>query len=359
MSTAPPAPSFDPAALHRESVVFNALDCTPLAWADETYLAKLAASGVTAFNHATVISQGYDAAVSSIVGWQRRLAETGGRVFQGRGLADVRRAKDEGGVAWFVGFEDSKPIGDELWRLESLHQLGLRFLGLTYQNRNFAGDGSGESANGGLSRFGRSLVRECNRLGVALDLSHTGERSTLETIELSGKPVLVTHAGLTRFVDSPRNKSDQVVRELAARGGVFGLAAKAGFLSPGGLREPVGPEVFADNVDHLVELVGVDHVIVGTDVGDERKYSREGMARVRRLYPEIPIIDDDLDLSRIHPVGMGTPADLPRITEVLAARGYRAEDLRKILGGNLTRVLADIWDEPEYTPAAAHGGTAA
>lgn len=352
MTTASPSPVTDPAALHRDSVVFNALDCTPLSWADETYLAKLAASGVTAFNHATVISGGYDAAVASIVGWQRRVAETGGRVFQGRGLADVRRADAEGSVAWFVGFEDSKPVGEELWRLDALHQLGLRFLGLTYQNRNFAGDGSGETANGGLSRFGRSLVRECNRLGVALDLSHTGERSTLETIELSEKPVLVTHAGLTRFVDSPRNKSDQVVRELAARGGVFGLAAKAGFLSPDGLRAPVGPEVFADNIDHLVEVAGIDHVVVGTDVGDERKYSKEGMARVRRLYPEIPIIDDDLDLERIHPVGMGTPADLPRITEVLAARGYTADDLRKILGGNLMRVLADIWDEPEPGPAA-------
>lgn len=344
MSTAP-APSFDPAALHRESIVFNALDCTPLSWADETYLGKLAASGVTAFNHATIVSQGYDAAVASIVGWQRRIAETDGRIFQGRGLADVRRAKEDGSVAWFVGFEDSKPIGDELWRLEALHQLGLRFLGLTYQNRNFAGDGSGETANGGLSRFGRSLVRECNRLGIALDLSHTGERSTLETIELSRKPVLVTHAGLTRFVDSPRNKSDQVVRELAARGGAFGLAAKSGFLSPDGLKGPTGPEVFADNIDHLVQLVGIDHVIVGTDVGDERKYSKEGMARVRRLYPEIPIVDDSLNLDLIHPVGMGTPADLPVITEALARRGYAADDLRKVLGGNLMRVLGDIWDE--------------
>ncbi|MGW8846178.1 dipeptidase [Streptomyces xiamenensis] len=344
MSTAPAAPAFDPAALHRDSVVFNALDCTPLNWADEIYLGKLAASGVTAVNHAVSISQDYDAAAAGIAGWQRRLAETGGRVFQGYGLADVDRAHAEGTVAWFAGFEDSKPIGEDLWRLHALYQMGLRFMGLTYQNRNYAADGSGESANGGLSRFGRALIKECNDLGVALDLSHTGERSTLETIELSEKPVLVTHAGLTRFVDSPRNKSDQVVRELAARGGVFGLAAKSGFLSPSGLTRGADPEVFADNIDHLVDLVGIDHVIVGTDVGDERKYSKAGMARVRRLYPEIPIIGDDLNLDIIHPEGMGTPADLPRITEVLARRGYGAEDITAVLGGNLRRVLSDIWD---------------
>ncbi|MFJ5683939.1 dipeptidase [Streptomyces sp. NPDC093099] len=339
----PQAQPLDPTALHRDSVVFNALDCTPLSWADETYLGKLAASGVTAINHAVSISQGYDDAAAGIIGWQRRLAETGGRVFQGFGLDDVARAKAAGAVAWFAGFEDSKPVGEDLWRLEALYQLGLRFMGLTYQNRNYAGDGSGESANGGLSRFGRSLVRESNRLGVALDLSHTGERSTLETIEISERPVLVTHAGLTRFVASPRNKSDVVVRELAARGGVFGLAAKSGFLSPDGLTRRPGAEVFADNIDCLVELAGIDHVIVGTDVGDERKYSREGMARVRRLYPEIPIVGEDLDLDRIHPEGLGTPADLPRITELLVGRGYTAEDIGKVLGGNMHRVLTEIW----------------
>ncbi|MER6088993.1 dipeptidase [Streptomyces bluensis] len=336
--------SLDPATLHRDTVVFNALDCTPLAWADETYLGKLAASGVTALNHAVSISQDYDAAAAALVGWQRRLAETDGRVFQAFGLQDVARAKAEGSVAWFAGFEDSKPVGEDLWRLAAFHQMGLRFMGLTYQNRNYAGDGSGETANGGLSRFGRSLVKECNALGVALDLSHTGERSTLETIELSDKPVLVTHAGLTRFVDSPRNKSDVVVRELAARGGVFGLASKSGFLDKDGLTRRPSAQVFADNIDYLVELVGIDHVIVGTDVGDERKYSREGMARVRRLYPEIPIVGEDLDLDRIHPEGMGTPADLPVITELMVGRGYSAEDVVKVLGGNLQRVLADIWD---------------
>ncbi|MEK8174007.1 FAD/NAD(P)-binding protein [Streptomyces sp. M19] len=92
---------------------------------------------------------------------------------------------------------------------------------------------------------------------------------------------------------------------------MFGLAAKSGFLSPDGLTRTTGPEVFADNVDHLVDLVGIDHVIVGTDVGDERKYSREGMARVRRLYPEIPIVDDSLNLDLIHPEGMGTPPTSP------------------------------------------------
>ncbi|GAA2454706.1 membrane dipeptidase [Actinomadura vinacea] len=329
--------------LHSSAVVFNALDCTPLAYADDVYHGKLRDSGVTAINHAVSYSQDRDGALAALAGWSAKLRTDPGPLVQAAGLADVAAAKRDGKIAWFVGFEDSKPIGEDVGNLELFHRLGLRFLGLTYQNRNFAGDGSGETANAGLSRFGRRLVREANELGVALDLSHTGERSTLETIEASAKPVLVTHAGLRHFVDSPRNKSDAEAKLLAERGGAFGLAAKSGFLSPTGLTDGSDLDTFVDNIDYLVELIGIDHVIVGTDNGDERKYTREGMARVRRLYPEIPIIGDDLNLEIVHPRGLGDPKDLPNITGALLRRGYTPEDVRKILGENLLRVLAEIW----------------
>jgi membrane dipeptidase len=331
------------AALHSSAVVFNALDCTPLAYADDVYREKLRASGVTAINHAVSYSQDRDGALAAVAGWLGKLREFSGTLVKASSVGDVRAAERDGTIAWFIGFEDSKPIGEDLANLALFHELGLRFMGLTYQNRNFAGDGCGETANAGLSRFGRRLVREANALGVALDLSHTGERSTLETIELSEKPVLVTHAGLRHFVDSPRNKSDAEVKALAERGGVFGLAAKSGFLSPAGLRDGSDLDTFVDNIDYLVELVGVDHVIVGTDNGDIRKYTREGMARVRRLYPEIPIIGDDLNLDIVHPRGLEDPKDLPNITAALLRRGYGEDDIRKILGENLLRVLADIW----------------
>jgi membrane dipeptidase len=331
------------ALVHSSAAVFNALDCTPLAYADDLYLDKLRASGVTAINHAVSISDGRDGALAGIAGWLAKLREYSGTLVKSSTVDDVRAAKRDGTIAWFVGFEDSKPIGEDLSNLALFHELGLRFMGLTYQNRNFAGDGCGETANAGLSRFGRRLVREANALGVALDLSHTGERSTLETIEVSEKPVLVTHAGLRHFVDSPRNKSDTEAKALAERGGVFGLAAKSGFLSPAGLSDGSDLDTFVDNIDYLVELIGIDHVIVGTDNGDERKYTREGMARVRRLYPEIPIIGDDLNLDVVHPRGLADPKDLPNITGALLRRGYSAGDVRKILGENLLRVLANIW----------------
>ena len=324
-------------------MVFNALDCTPLSYADDVYLRKLRSSGVTAINHAVSISADRDGALASISGWLAKLRECSGTLVKSATVEDVRAAKRDGTITWFIGFEDSKPVGEDLANLALFHELGLRFMGLTYQNRNFAGDGCGETANAGLSRFGRRLIKEANALGVALDLSHTGERSTLEAIEVSGKPVIVSHAGLRHFVDSPRNKTDAEAKALAERGGVFGLAAKSGFLSPTGLRDGTDLDTFVDNIDYLVELIGVDHVIVGTDNGDIRKYTREGMARVRRLYPEIPIIGDDLNLDLVHPRGLADPKDLPNITGALVRRGYAEGDIRKILGENLLRVLRDIW----------------
>jgi len=331
------------ASLHSASIVFNALDCTPIRYADQTYVDKLVASGVTAVNHAVSYSEDLQPAMKAITDWRRRLSELDSPLFPATGVEDVHLAKKDGRIAWFVGFEDTRAFGGELWPLEAFHQLGLRFLGLTYQRRNLAGDGCGEPANAGLSQYGREIVRLAGELGVLLDLSHTGERSTLEAIELSDKPLLVTHAGLRHFVDSPRNKSDAEVRALAAKGGVFGVAAKSGFLHQDGLRTGTNLDTFVDNIDYLVGLVGIDHVIVGTDNGDLRKYTREGMASVRRRFPEIPIIGDDLNLDTVHPEGLADPKDLPNITHALVRRGYSDEHVEQILGGNLLRVLGKWW----------------
>ena len=328
--------------LHAQSIFVNALDCTPLAQGDALYLQKLLASGVTMVIHAVSVSDGPEGGLKGIADWRGRYRELGGKLMLGRTVADVEEAKRTGRIAMFLNFEDSAQLGGQLWMLETYWELGLRVLGLTYQYRNLAGDGSGEPANGGLSKYGRALVEECNRLGMVLDLSHTGERSTLETIECSRQPVLVTHAGLRHFVDSPRNKSDAEVRALAARGGVIGIAAKSGFLSPTGLREGTDVGTYVDNVAYVADLVGVDHVAVGTDLGDARKYTRESMALVRKKYPEIPIIGDDLNLEIVHPRGLADIDELANVTPALLARGFSREDTQKVLGGNILRVMREV-----------------
>jgi membrane dipeptidase len=330
-------------ALYEQSVVINALDCTPAGFADDIFFAELVRSGVTAVNIAASYSEGTEGALRSLAAWHSRLRADDTALFLARTLADIDRAKQEKRIAVYFGFEDVAPIGDQPWMLEVFYELGLRFLGLTYQYRNLAGDGCGEPANGGLSRFGLDLIRRCNDLGVVLDLSHTGERSTLETIDASATPVVVSHAGLCHFVDSPRNKSDQVLKALAARGGVIGIAAKSGFLRPDGLVTRATVDDVVTNIAYVADLVGIDHVVIGTDLGDLRKYTKEGMARVRERYPDIPIIGPDLDLERVHPEGLGSPGELGNLAPAMAARGFSAPEIEKVIGQNQLRVLRECW----------------
>lgn len=330
-------------ALHGSAVVINALDCTPLPYADAKYTEKLRRSGVTAVNHAVSVSQGPEAALEGIVAWQRRYRELGDTMFQARTLEDLQIAKAQGRVALYMGFEDTAQLGGHLPMLDVYWQLGLRFLGLTYQYRNHVGDGSGEPAPAGLSRFGRMVVEACNELGVVIDLSHTSEPSSLDAIERSSEPVLVTHSCVRARVDSPRNKTDREIEALAAHGGVMCIAAKSGFMSPTGLENGTTVQDYVDQIDYVADLVGIDHVGVGTDIGDERKYTEAAMREVHRKYPEIPIVGDDLNLRVIHPDGLDSPGSLFNITSALVERGYGDDDIRKVIGGNVARVLGQIW----------------
>jgi len=330
--------------LHKRSIVFNAMDPTMLAHCDSEYVQKLLVGGVTAIVQAVSISDAsFSEAARSIVQWRRKYRELGTTVFQARSLEDVKLAKEAGRVAAFVAFEDSSALDGQLERLELLRDLGLRFLGLTYQNRNLAADGCGEESDAGLSRFGRSLVRECNDMGIVIDLSHTGRRSSLETVEASQHPVVITHGGLRHFVDIPRNKSDDELKAVAQKGGVIGIASKSGYIKPNGQNDGTSVRDYIACLSYLIDLVGVEGVIIGTDVGDERRYTRAVMAHTRKLHPELPIFGDALDPNLIHPAGLETPAGLPLVTEGLVGLGLSAAEIQGILGGNLMRVLQQIW----------------
>jgi microsomal dipeptidase-like Zn-dependent dipeptidase len=227
--------------------------------------------------------------------------------------------------------------------LEVYHALGIRFMQLTYQRRNLVGDGCGERTNAGLSKFGVEVVKELNRLGIVIDLSHVGVRTTLETIELSAHPVAVTHSGVRALCDTVRNKTDEELKALAARGGVIGIPPKSGFLTENGLREGTTIDDYIKHIDYVADLVGIDHVGIGTDVGDERKYTVERMSAFNQRYPEVAIIDGDLRTEVMHTAGLQSPGTLYNITAGLVRRGYSDADIRKVLGENFARVFREVW----------------
>jgi membrane dipeptidase len=333
--------------LHRRATIVNGLVgsmSTPkTAAAEFTLPAVMREGGVTAVNLTVTLSDGFRTTCTTISHLLARIEEQEGARLV-RTVADIEAATREGGAAIIVGFQNSDSFEGELALVDVLARLGLRICQLTYQRRNLAADGAGEPANGGLSLFGRRLVAALNRNGVLIDLSHTGSRSTLEAIELSEAPVAVTHACLQAFNPVPRNKSDEEIRALAARGGVFGMNAIARLLSPTGGREGATIDQFVDQIDYLVELVGVDHVGLGLDISEGLTPELFEQRRQGFLtdFPELRM-GGDFPYEHYYVFGLQSMASMPLITETLVARGYGDDDVLKILGGNFLRLFADVW----------------
>jgi len=328
--------------LHRESVVINALDSTMLRHGDAEYIAKLRQSGVTVSHHSVAVDERLIETLQSLQGWWEVYRRFPDDVLIAKGTADIAKAKAAGKVAIFMGCQDTSPLEGRVFLLDVFRELGVRIMQLTYQRRNFVGDGCGEKTNCGLSRFGVDVVKRMNDLGIIIDLSHVGIRTTLDAIEVSDHPVTVTHCTARALCDTIRGKTDEEIKALASKGGVIGIAAKSGFLRKGGENTGTTIEDYVDHIEYVRRLVGIDHVGIGTDVGDERGYSKERMAGSHVKYPEIPIVSRALDVHLIHPQGLDSPSKLPNITAALVKRGYSDDDIVKVLGGNFLRVFRAV-----------------
>jgi membrane dipeptidase len=298
---------------------------------------------VTAANLTVTLSDGFAATCTTIAHLLNAIeAQDGVRLV--RTVDDIAAAKAESGAGVIVGFQNSDAFEGNVALVDVLARLGLRICQLTYQRRNLAADGAGEPADAGLSLFGRDLVAALNRNGVLIDLSHTASRGTLETIELSEVPVAVTHACLRSFNDVPRNKNDEEIKALAARGGVFGMNAIARLLSPTGGQEGATIGQFVDQIDYLVNLVGVDHVGVGLDISEGLTPELFEQRRKGFLtdFPELRM-GGDFPYEHYYVFGLTSMANMRLVTEELVRRNYADEDVLKILGGNFVRLFGQVW----------------
>jgi membrane dipeptidase len=254
---------------------------------------------------------------------------------------DIVRAKQNGQIAFVVSLEGAAMIENELDRLDILYGLGVRCLGIAYSEGNQLGGGLREPNDGGLTVFGRKAVRRMNKLGIAIDISHAGDRTSLDTIEVSEKPVFITHAGARALWNSNRLKPDEVIKACAEKGGVIGIeAAPHTTITRKNPRHSI--ESFMEHFEYCVDLVGIDHVAFGPDVlfGDHvglHHILAEALSiaasRGALEYPEVEWVD-----------GLENPAEaFPNIVRWLVKHGYSDEDIAKVVGGNIMRVLKEVW----------------
>ena len=242
------------AELYASAMVIDGLDTSQ--WGSESVFRNLRDGGVTAVNATTAIWEGFEAAGDNLAGWFGWFQQFSEYIRPVRTVADCHAAKAEGRTGVIFGWQNATPVENDIGRFRLFHQLGLRIVQLTYNERNLFGNGCWERTDEGLSRIGQAAVRELNRLGILIDLSHCGERTTLQTIELSERPCAITHAiARSQYVCSdfirPRLKSDEAIRRLTERGGVIGASSFPSFIPqrvrldpgrlPGRHRLPGGP----------------------------------------------------------------------------------------------------------------------
>lgn len=253
----------------------------------------------------------------------------------------VRAAKANGQVAFIVSIEGAAMIENELDRIDVLYGLGVRCLGIAYSEGNALGAGLKEPRDGGLTVFGRKAVQRMNKLGMAIDVSHSGDQTCLDTIEVSEHPVFITHAGARSLWNSRRLKPDDVIKACAEKGGVIGIeAAPHTTISANNPRHSI--ESFMEHFEYCVHLVGIDHVTFGPDtlygdhVGLHDMLSGAlsiGASRGALEYPKVEWVD-----------GIENPTEaFPNIVRWLVKHGYSDEDIAKAIGGNTMRVLDEVW----------------
>lgn len=298
-------------------------------------LARYRESGITVFQigWGTGKSDPHAGATQVLTAWKGFIDHFGRDFARVLSVKDIDELKPAKKIGILLGFQGS----DHFQKLEDIaffYGLGQRLSQLTYNDHNAIGSGY-EVPDSGLTPFGRDVVAGMNRIGMAIDLSHCGPRTTLQTCELSRSPVLFTHANCRALNPHPRNKSDSLIKKMAATGGVMGISGVRQLVSQ---REPVTIDNVIDHFDHVTRLIGIEHVGIGSDIDLDGYDKLPPPLRAKMLtgYGHHAGMRGDID-------GLDHPKRVFDLTEALIRRGYTDANIELILGGNFRRALAAIW----------------
>lgn len=329
------------AAVHRRAIVIDMV-CPLLV--HERYLDDWIEGGATCVGPTVAVDHTLEQTMDNLATWFDRFRRLGDKILHVTRVGDVARAKREGKLGIIFHFQNTQPLERNPGLVEVYYRLGVRMIQLTYNLKNWVGDGCDEVTDAGLSEFGRRVIREMNRIGMVVDLSHTGYRTTMDAIEVSEAPVVFSHSGVKAVCDSRRNLTDDQIEAVAQKGGVIGLNAFPAFVAK--RRWPTLDDLLK-HADYIAEKVGTDYLSVGLDFYQGQwpyASQKEAMAMYEEAlrtgrwrpgtYPKPPYK---------YAKGVEVPSKLPNLTAALLARGYGERDVRKILGENLIRVFTQVW----------------
>jgi len=301
-------------------------------WSEQTFR-QMNEAGLAAVHVTICYHEDFRETVENVIAWNRRFEQFPDLITPGHSAEDVRKAHVEGKTAILFGFQNCSPIEDDIGLVEICHQLGARFMQLSYNNQSLLATGCYEDEDPGITRMGRQVIREMNRVGLVIDMSHSATRSTLEAIEISERPIAITHANPAFWHPALRNKPDDVLKALAASGGMLGFSLYPHHLDG---KSDCRLENFCAMIARTAELMGVDHIGFGSDLCQNQPDSvvewmrngtwtrdkdfGEGTAKAAGFPPQPDWFQDSTGFSNI--------------VQGLRDVGFSEEDVAKIAGQN-------------------------
>ncbi|MBN3564263.1 dipeptidase [Amphritea spongicola] len=316
--------------MHRQQIVIDGLQYSN--WSREIF-EQLQAGGVTMVHATIVYHEQIRETLLRIGEWNRMFEQHGDLIMPVKSADDIRLAKQLGKVGIMFGAQNCSPIEDDINMVAIMRELNLMIMQLTYNNQSLLACGCYEAEDSGVTRFGRQVIAEMNRVGMIVDMSHSAERSTLEAIEISSRPIVISHANPNSFHPAKRNKSDTVLKALGESGGLLGFS-----LYPFHLKN--GPdctlEEFCDMVARTADLMGVDQIGIGTDLCQQQplevlEWMRNGRWSKEMDYGEGSKSNADWP----RPLEWFKDSrDFPNLTKGLLDRGFSEQDVAKVMGLN-------------------------
>jgi len=327
------------------------IDCLQYANWSEKIFREMREGGVDAVHVTISYHENFRETVLNMEQWNRWFDQYPDLIMKGRWAADVRTARETGRTAIFFGFQNPAPIEDDIGLVEILHDLGARFMQLTYNNQSLLATGCYEDEDPGITRMGKQVIKEMNRVGLVIDMSHSADRSTIEAADLSERPIAITHANLHSWQPALRNKRDDVVRAVTGNGGMMGFSMYPHHLKD---KSTCTLQSFCEMIATAADRFGVEHFGLGSDLCQDQPDSIVQWMRVGRWSKEIDYGEGSASNPGFppQPDWFRDNRDFTNVEDGLRAVGFSDTEVAGLMGDNWHR----FFDE-NFTPANTKSAT--
>ncbi|MBR9843737.1 MAG: membrane dipeptidase [Rhodobacteraceae bacterium] len=308
-------------------------------WSEKIFR-QLRQGGVDAIHVTIAYHENFRETVLNFEKWNRWFEQYPDLIMKGLWASDIDKARETGRTAVFFGFQNPSPIEDDIGLVEIVHTLGARFMQLSYNNQSLLATGCYEAEDTGITRMGRQVIKEMNRVGLVIDMSHSGDRSTIEAVEISERPIAITHANPHDWSPALRNKRDAVIHAVTKQGGMLGFSLYPHHLKD---KSDCTLQSFCEMIARAADRYGAAHLGIGSDLCQDQPDSVVEWMRVGRWSKEIDYGEGSAAAPGFPPMPtwFRDNRDFANIEEGLHAVGMNAEEVTGIMGGNWYRFFAE------------------